>query len=143
MTIDESLKQALEPLMPKSLDDIIRSNREKARLYLSTEAALDALPAPVPPGPITGTLSAWAFITTYFTDPGVAMVNLTGFNDAENASWMTSQVMAIDGDRVFTRSGSHYRLEGERSDILDLPYICATLNSWGVGQRLGVPPFFF
>ena len=37
MTIDESLKQALEPLMPKSLDDIIRSNREKARLYLSTE----------------------------------------------------------------------------------------------------------
>ena len=143
MTADDPLKQALQELIPKSLDDVIRSNRDKAKLYLSTDAELDALRAPVPPGPLTGTLSAWAFITMFVTDPGVAMVNLTGFNEARNSSWMTSQVMAIDGEMVLTRSGSHYRLEGERSDILDLPFICATLNGWGVGRILGVPHFFF
>lgn len=71
------------------------------------------------------------------------MIYLTGFNDAERSSWMTSLVVAIDGDAVATKSGSLYKLKGDKSEILDLPYICATLNGWGVGQLFGVPPFFF
>jgi len=56
------------------------------------------------------------------------MIYLTGLNDAERSSWMTSQVVAIDGDAIATITGSVYKLKGGKSGILDLPYICATLN---------------
>ena len=139
----DDLAQQIDRLLPASLDDIIRTNRDVAKLYLTTDAEIDALRAAVPPGAITGTISAWSFITMFMTQPGVAMVNLTGFNEAERCSWMTSQVMAIDGDTVITRSGSYYLLQGERSDGPDLLHICATLHLWGVGPMLGVPYIFY
>ena len=142
MSTDDLARQ-IDQLVPKSLDDIIRTNRDVARLYLTTDAEINALRASVPPGAITGTISAWAFITMFMTKSGTAIVNLTGFNDAERCSWMTSQVMAIDGDTVVTRSGSYYRLQGERSDTPDLLHICATLHLWGVGPMLGVPHIFY
>ena len=140
---NDDLHQHLDSLIPKSLDDIIRLNRESTKLYLSTDAEIDALRATVPPGIVTGTISAWSFTTMYFTKLGMAIVNLAGFNEAEHCSWMTSQVIAIDGDMVLTRSGSHYRLQGKGSDHPDLLHICATLHHWGVGKHLGVPLFIF
>lgn len=43
----DSLAQALEQLIPQSLDDIIRLNRDKAQLYLSKKDELDVLRGPV------------------------------------------------------------------------------------------------
>ena len=133
----------LDQLMPESLDEIIRTNRDRMRLYRSTGAELDALRTLVPAAIVKAVISHWCFIS--ISQPGEAapQVCLTGYNLAERSSWMTSQVMGISRNAVATRSGSVYLLDGEKSDELDLPFICATLNHWGIGQHFGVPPFFF
>jgi hypothetical protein len=139
----DSAAYPLQQIMPNSLDDIIRTNRDKVKAYLSTDSEIEALKGSIPITFIKGELSDWAFITFFMTATGLPMVYLTGSNEAERSSWMTSLVVAIEGDAVATTSGSVYKLKGDKSDTLDLPCICATLNSWGVGQKLGVPPFFF
>ena len=140
---DLTIAQQLEQITPKSLDDIIRTNRDKARLYLSTGAELAALQGAIPIGLVKGKISHWSFITFFLTKKNWAGVYLTGFNAAENSSWMTSMVTAISRTAVLTRSGSIYTLVGEPSTEQDLPFICATLNLWGVGPDFGVPPLFF
>lgn len=139
----EDIAQQLEKMIPKSLGDIICTNRDRVKAYLSADAEIEALKGGVPIQAVKGELSNWAFITIFLTKQGLPMIYLTGFNGAENSSWMTSLVVAIDGNFVATKSGSLYKLKGDKSEILDLPYICATLNGWGVGRLLGVPPFFF
>lgn len=139
----EFVVQQLEQMIPKSLDDIIRTKRDQVKAYLTTTAEIEALKGIVPIQFVKGELSNWAFITFFLTKKGLPMVYLTGFNSAERSSWMTSLVVAIDGDAVATKSGSVYKLKGDKSEILDLPYICATLNGWGLGRTLGVPQFFF
>ncbi|MBI5922079.1 MAG: hypothetical protein HY847_10605 [Betaproteobacteria bacterium] len=141
--VPDNILQQLQEITPKSLDDIIRTNRDKAKLYLSTEAELTALQGPMPIGLVKGNISHWSFITFFLTQKSWAGVYLTGFNEAENSSWMTSAVTAINRTAVLTRSGSIYILVGEPSTEPDLPFICATLNGWGVGQHFGVPPLFF
>lgn len=140
---DLAIVQQLEQITPKSLDDIIRTNRDKARMYLSTEAELAALQGAIPIGLVKGKISHWSFITFFLTEKNWAGVYLTGFNAAENSSWMTSMVTAINGTAVLTKSGSIYIFDGEPSTEQDLPFICATLNLWGAGQHFGVPPLFF
>lgn len=133
----------IDALIPKSIDDVIRKHRDQLRAYLSTAAELDALRNPIPVVYVKSEISYWAFITFSFAASGMAPVYLTGYNQRGRCSWMTSHVIAIDGDLVATKTGSTYRLVGEKSDDLDLPHICATLNTWGVGQKYGVPEFFF
>jgi len=133
----------LNQLMPASLDDIIRLNRNMAKLYLSTAAEIDALRASLPIQAAKATISNWSLITMFFTKRGEAMVYLTGFNEEERCGWMTSMVTAFDGDALLTKSGSLYRLKGDPTDRPDLPLICATLNAWGAGRMLGVPKFFY
>jgi hypothetical protein len=133
----------LNQIMPASLDDIIRLNRHMAKLYLTNPAEIDALRASLPIQAAKATISHWALITMFFTKSGEAMVYLTGFNEERGCSWMTSRVTAFDGDALLTKSGSLYRLKGDSTDSPDLPQICASLNSWGVGPTLGVPKFFF
>lgn len=139
----ESVAQQLEPMIPTSLDDIIRINRDQVTAYMTTAAEIEALKGIVPLQFVKGELSDWAFITFFLVRTGLPMVYLTGFNSAEHSRWMTSLVVAIDGDAVATTSGSVYKLKGDKSEILDLSHICATLNAWGVGRMLGVPRFFF
>ncbi len=139
----DTLKQQLEQILPKSLDDIVRTNRDKMRIYVSTDEELAALRASVPIQPVKGVITEWNFITLFLVESSSPMVYLTGVNRAMRSSWMTSLVVGIDGDAVATNSGSLYKLSGDRSDQLDLEYICATLNLWGIGQHFGVPPFFF
>lgn len=139
----DTVEQQLERMMPTSLDDVIRTNRDAVKAYLSTDAEIAALKGAVPIQYVKGEISHWAFITFFITKKALPMVYLTGFNAAERSSWMTSLVVAIDGDAVATTSGSVYKLVGKKSEELDLPFICATLNGWGAGKLLGVPEFFF
>lgn len=139
----DTLAQHIANLIPKSLDHIIRIRRDQLRLYESTDEELAALHGSVKRSSPTGVISRWSFITLYFVETDWPAVYLVGYNAAERSSWMTSMVVAIDGDAVRTKSGSLYLLEGERSTTFDLPYICATLHRWGVGKMFGVPEFFF
>lgn len=139
----DSLAQALEQLIPQSLDDIIRLNRDKAQLYLSKEDELDVLRGPVVLGMPKAHISSWAFITMHLLKEEASFVHLVGFNQAEHASWMTSFVTGIDDRRVMTKRGSLYELVGEGDSNVDLPCICATLHHWKLGTFLGVPHFCF
>lgn len=141
--VRDDIVQQLKEITPKSLDDILRTNRDQARLYLSTEAELAALQGPIPIGLAKGNIGHWSFITFFLNKTNWAGIYLTGFNEAENSSWMTSMVTAICDSAVLTTSGSIYILVGEPTTEPDLPFICATLNGWGVGQNFGVPPLFF
>lgn len=138
-----AIEQALEQLLPKTLDEIIRANRDKAQLYLSTNDELGPMRSPVTFGAITGQISNWAFITFHIVETKVSFVHLVGFNKGENSSWMTSFVTGIDDRKVMTNSGSLYELVGDSTSDVDLEYICATLNLWGLGPNLGVPRIFF
>ena len=138
-----TLLDARSAICPKSLDDIIRSNRDRMRAYLTTEEELLTLRGPGPIQAVTGMITHWNFVTFFLTESKTANIHLTGYNAAEQSSWMTSIIVAIDGNAVVTHTGSLYILEGEKSEELDLEYICATLNSWGIGQKFDVPPFFF
>lgn len=139
----ETVVQQLEQMIPKSLGDIICTNRDQVKGYLTTDAEIEAMQGVIPIQPVKGELSDWAFITFFLAKEGLPMIYLTGFNDAEHSSWMTSLVVAVNGDVVATTSGSVYRLKGDKSDIVDLPHICATMNGWGIGRMLGVPQFLF
>lgn len=142
-TMTDALAQQIASLIPESLEHVIRTNRDRVRLYESTEEELAALHGSVERTSPTGVISQWSFITLYFVETHWPAVYLVGYNAAERSYWMTSMVVAIDGDAVNTKSGSLYLLEGERSTTLNLPYICATLHRWGVGKMFGVPEFFF
>jgi hypothetical protein len=138
-----TIENALEHLLPGTLDEVIRADRDKAQLYFSTDSELAALCSHVPLGPATGQISNWAFITFHVAVTQESFVYLVGFNKAENSSWMTSFVTGIDDRKVTTKSGSLYELVGYSTIDVDLEYICATLNLWGLGPRLGVPPIYF
>lgn len=64
----DSLVQTLEQLVPQSLDDIIRLNRDKAQLYLSTNDELDVLRGPVVLEMPKARISHWAFITMHLLE---------------------------------------------------------------------------
>ena len=141
--IPEGVVREIEKMVPASLDEVFRTNRHKGSLYLSTEKELAALKRPVHIGPVKAKISRWCFITFLQKESQTVSTMLAGYNETEQCSWMTSEVMAIDGRTILTRSGSIYALAGKPTTKPDLPHVCATLNSWGIGQHFGVPPFFF
>ncbi len=137
----ETLERYLDRLLPKSLDDVFRANREKGQIYASTPQELNARAGPVPIAACKARISRWYFISIRIGDQ--TRVFLCGNNERAHSSWITTTIMSIDRDAVLTRSGSVYRLVGEPSDQYDLPFLCAALNAWGVGQLFGVPDLFF
>jgi hypothetical protein len=67
-----TIEQALEQVLPKTLDEIIRTNRDRAQLYFSTSDELDPLHSPGAFGPVTGQISNWAFITFHIVETQVS-----------------------------------------------------------------------
>lgn len=148
MTTDRSLQDALEKLLPKSLDDLITINRELASLRIATDEDINNLKSEIQVQEPVATISRWCLISLDISktkDGRAVLVCLTGYNTTHKSSWMTSPITGIDLDArlVTTLSGSLYRLEGARIDDPDLLYICATLHRWGIGDALGVPSIYF
>lgn len=144
------LEQAINELIPKSLDDIIRAKRDECSLSLSTREDLNELPMIVEvaekPKSIRATLNNWRFVCV--NNNGTKSHLLTGIHEAQNCVWSTSVIVAIDLEHslALTRSGSIYKLgttgEGEpETDIL--LHICVQFHNWGIGEMLGVPHIFY
>jgi hypothetical protein len=145
----DSFEQALEKLIPKSLDDVIRKNREKFRLALATEDELAKLESNVPDASIRYTLRDWQVIMLHATlEDGakIASPRLVGIEVETGESWSTSHVISMDTDKSLVKTrNSLYRVVGSRvgEDKLDLLHICIALHQWGLGSFLGVPEFFY
>lgn len=139
----DTLEEQLTQLLPRSLDDIIRANRDKVQLYFSRDDEIDALRHSLLEGRIKAQVSDWAFITLNFSESQDSLVYLVGFNQTEQCSWMTSFITGIGHGKVATKSGSIYELVGASTLDVDLLHICATLHQWSVGRSLGVPHIFY
>jgi hypothetical protein len=144
------LNHAINELVPKSLDDIIRAKRDECSLSLSTGDDLAALPMIVEvvanQKSISARLNRWRFVC--LSSNGTKSHFLTGIHEAQDCVWATSVIVAIDLEHglALTRSGSIYQLgtkgEGEpETDIL--LHICAQFHNWGIGEMLGVPHIFY
>jgi len=134
----------LEDLIPKSIDDIIRRNRELVTLEVVQAESLPRLLKPIAPRRIEqdNAISDWRFIK--LNGAGIEKVMLLG-TKPDHRAWITSEVQQIDLDNqlVITKSGTLYALckPGEGAPPFQhLAMICAAFNQWGFGEFLGVPP---
>lgn len=145
--MQDKIAEAVTTAMPKSLDDIIRTRRDRASLRLSTADEIAALATPLSTDhPPKGEIDDWRLITLLVVDK--PLVFLVGNNEQKN--WMTSLVTGVDlqAGLLSTKSGSVYRMIGEASDgeppMQHLLHICAVLHQWGgIGQMYGVPYVFY
>lgn len=147
----ESVTQQLEKLIPQSLDDVIRANRDKCRLALATDDEMTTLETGCSGsamGSVRHTLTHWQVVMIHVSlgdGTRSSSPRLAGRVQETGQSWITSHVIGIDSDRGFVQTtNSTYRVIGSRvaEKELDLLHICASLNYWGLGAYLGVPEFF-
>ncbi|TCV81216.1 hypothetical protein [Sulfurirhabdus autotrophica] len=145
---EDQLAEKLNDLIPKSLDNIIRQNREMAELRLATDAEISAIEKNIQgQDMVKDAINDWRLISLCVKTLNLSQVLLLGKSEQEKCPWITSQVISVDFGRglVYTKSGSLYKLlnrgEGEPPSE-DLIRICAALHLWGSGPLLGVPHFF-
>ena len=134
--------EELESSIPATLEDVIK-HQDVMRLQLATDADLATLSSRVLDGVLKMTLRDWYVIKAIDGKTG-KRVALTLFGTAADAggSWNTSALVARQGNRFLTSSGAIYECAGSQSSELDLLHVCAWLNHLGIGERLGVAPFF-
>lgn len=150
MQDSEHLTDALEALIPKSLDDVIRRNRDAASLRLTTDKELFELYESIIPGPLKETIEDWRFISLQLQTPdrSATLTFLLGNRLSNGNPRITSDVIKVDLDRglVVTKSGSLYKLGTKGVDqppFEGLVMICSAFHSWGFGEALGIPNFYY
>lgn len=145
---DETIEQQLKRLLPTSVDDIVRENRDQLRLAIATDEELSSLEMALTSTSVRHTLTTWNILMLHATSGNgqVSSPRLIGKVHESGESWITSHVLGIDFEMglVKTRS-SLYLITGPRADEkdTDLLRICAALHDWGLGRRFGVPHIFY
>lgn len=140
----EWLNSLIHLLIPASLDDVIRWQREDYQLRLSTLLEIFDLHKTIWPKKPKDFIDDWNLITLKFPEGNV--VFLLGQVRSKACPPITSDVTGIDLKNNFltTRSGSLYFLGRPKNgppDLLELLLLCSTLHKWGLGEELGVPKF--
>lgn len=145
-----ALDAALQALIPTGLVDIIRQDQDEVSLYLTSEMQLADLAGPVTSRKVAGELADWRFLTVQinFGTWQERKVYALGLR-AGRIPTMTSSVRRIDLDEGLVQTkNSVYRLRMDARGVGEPPqgqliHICATLNDWGIGPHLDVPPFYY
>lgn len=137
---------AIQALIPKSLDDVIRKNREHFQLRLTTDEEIFDLYKTITPNEPKDIVDDWNLITLHSADGSITW--LLGDVRRKGRPRITSDVTGINFDRSFitTRSGSLYQLGNHKNGPPtqeELFLVCATFHHWGFGAGLGVPHFFY
>lgn len=144
--------QNLLDLIPKDIDDIIRTNRDRLQLAFASKAELGGLEQPIldtSTGAVRHNVQNWNILMVYQTIDGSrkSLPVLLGNVVETGQCWITSGVTAINGRAGLVRTAnSLYRIVGRRNPAPDshlLMHICIWLNQRGVGPYYGVPGFFY
>jgi len=140
------LKEKLEALVPKGLDDIIRKSREHCQIRHATEEDLAPILGTVPESYPKLVITRWHLVT--ISAGGDYKVVLLGdIADGTGNTWVTSKVVKLDlqSGYLLTNSGSLYLMakkgDGEPS-FEQLALLCTYINRGGAGAFFGVPEFF-
>lgn len=143
----DDLSKQLARLVPKSLDEIVRKNRDKCRIHLATPEDFARVKKRIPKQPPRYTLVHWQVIVLDVSiSPPVRSLRLVGTAVETGESRITSNIVGINRRTGLVETeNSIYAIKGRRAQEknLDFPYICAALNYWRIGPFLGVPAFFF
>lgn len=150
VVMDSKIGQQLIDLIPKTLDDIIRKNRDLVELGLATPAEIQTLEKPIPYD-AKDVSENWRLVSLRLkTAPPECSLRLIGDSKANGGSpRITSNLISIDINRnvVLTSSGSIYRLGQQRGvgepSSGHLMCVCAALHRWDSGNLLGAPEFFY
>ena len=145
----DCLQKAINDLVPKSLDDIVRVNRDRYSLRLFSEndmaSFVPMVESMTEPKPVRGIIDDWRIICLQVVDQKLYF--LTGILRERRVSYMTSDVRSVDieNNLVLTKN-SLYEIgskgEGE-PDFHGLLHICAVFHAWGTGPYLGAPHIFY
>lgn len=143
MSTPEELGAALDKLIPKDLASVITLNEGHADLRIATPADLEPLRSSVPYYVFAQDIADWTLIALDWHPkgpPGQILVALFGYNIDRHCGWHTSQIVGYDEATgcVLTKSGSTYRMVGERSDKPDLLRVCSWVHTAKIGEHLGV-----
>lgn len=140
----------LQDLVPKSLDEIVRANRDKFRLAFATEEEMKSLERDIPSGgSVRHTLEGWNVLMMHATVGGKtqSVPKLLGSLEGTGQCWITSTVKGIDLDTGLVQTEySFYRVAGPRlfePSVHLLLHVCVFLNQRGVGRDLGIAEFFY
>lgn len=141
----DDVARRVQNLIPKNLDDIVRTNRHLCEIRLPTDAEVAALCGYVRPGAPKMTFTAWWLVAIDTRDRGLDVV-IAGA--ADGRSHATSPVTVLDLGAGYARTNnSLYRLDGNRSagepDTDALIMMCVMLRQWGWGKALGIPAFSY
>lgn len=141
------LKEKLDALIPKGLDDIIRKNREHCQIRHATEDDLKPSQGEVPAAYPKLVIDNWHLVTIAIKDD-YKVVLLGDICDGLGNTWITSKIVQLDLDSGYLRtaSGSLYLMakkgEGEPS-FEQLALLCSYLyrGNATAGEFLGIPEF--
>lgn len=150
MESDDDLGQKIAALMPKCLDDIVRTNRQHMTIRLATDQEImERHHRIVPDREPKMIINDWRFVAFEKSIGTFHRVDISLLGDRPHGGVrITSEVRQIDLDRqlVITNSGTLYGL-GKRGDgephFDHLAMICAATHSWGWGAAFGIPHFFY
>lgn len=120
---------SLQTITPKSLDDIVRKNRDQLRLEYATNQDLAKIQRPIPARFYKGSLRGAFIYKRILPAMQVEAMYLVGFMETrrETITWHTSYLEGFDPDTcmVSTASGSLYLIEeyatGEPDSQLNPP----------------------
>ena len=141
----------LQDLIPKSLDEVVRANRDKFRLAFATGEEMQSLVRAVPAGSVVRhAIEGWNILMLHAATTGgktQSVAKLLGTVEGSGQCWITSTVKAIDRETGLVQTeNSFYRVVGPRSFEPSAPlllHVCIFLNQRGAGPFLGIPSFFY
>lgn len=143
---EDQLAAAIEALKPKTLDEIIRENRDKLQLLLANETEIQNLNSDLDARNPKDIFDDWSLIA--FVTKDKTYLRLIGEARSCKKTKMTSIVLKTDMTQkvVSTLSGSLYQLgipnEGE-PNLNQRIFICSFLHDIWLGPSFGVPHFFY
>ncbi|HXA48165.1 MAG TPA: hypothetical protein VNW52_11090 [Burkholderiaceae bacterium] len=143
------LSENTSELLPKTLNDIIRTNRDHAELRLAKTVEIDALVGIIDKTAVLkDEIGCWRLISLIDKEKHTVQILLAGDSRLRKHPAITSPILRIDFAKgyVLTKSHSVYKLGnrglGEPPED-DLLCLCAALHQWGAGAALGVPNFAY
>lgn len=144
---EDNFEEALNNLLPKNLDDIIRKNRHLVQLRFPTETDLKSLEKSLVITNLKGTFSEALLYCRVSPQLDAPILCLVGYHEQGHVLH-TSRIVGFDPETnaVLTGSGSNYLIrnfiEGE-PDLQLLSFICYILHREGLGNYFGVPAVYY
>ncbi|OIQ89557.1 hypothetical protein GALL_285330 [mine drainage metagenome] len=133
--------------MPHSIDEIITQNRHLMQLSMTCEDDLYPLYRLIlPTDAPKDSMQNWSLVTLEHILEAEFEVFLLGDKSDGRGPRITSNVTGVDFGRklITTTSGSVYALGDRAKEIspAHIIMICVALNESGIGEALGVAPFW-